>query len=84
MEKTELLFFVAPSWKGWIVRSESQTYGPFDSYSTAFHEAVEEAQAAGLYGFASAVLVQPSAGGPFGVQWAYGRDAYSPSALLSH
>lgn len=81
MEKTELLFFVAPSWRGWIVRSENQAYGPFDSYSAAFHEAVEEAQAAGLYGFASAVLVQPSAGDPFDVQWAYGRNAYSPSGL---
>jgi hypothetical protein len=81
MEKTELLFFITHSSEGWLVRSENQAYGPFDSYSTAFFEAMEEAQAAGLYGFASAVLVQPSADAPYDVQWAYGRNAYTVSSI---
>ncbi|HSK40178.1 MAG TPA: hypothetical protein VK943_10465 [Arenibaculum sp.] len=76
MQKTELLFVIMNFRSEWIVRSEDQQYGPFISYSDAFHDAVEEAQAAGLCGFASAVLGQSSIGSPFDVQWTYGRNAY--------
>lgn len=81
MQKTELLFFVTSCSNGWIVHSENQVYGPFISYSAAFDEAVEEAQAAGICGFASAVLAQAVTGGPFDIRWAYGHDAGRPANL---
>ncbi len=70
MGKTELLFFVIVIPGGWVVQSEGQLYGPFFDYSDAFREALDEAQAAAAYGFASAVHTQPCAGGPFRRQWA--------------
>ncbi len=79
MDKTELFFFVTALQDCWVVQSEDEFYGPFGSYRAAFGQAVTEAQAAGIYGFASAVLVRRDDAGPFSAGWTFGRDAFPPS-----
>ncbi len=74
MGKTELFFFVTALPDCWVVQSEDEVYGPFKSYRAAFSQAVVEAQAAGTYGFASAVLVRPGGGAPYQAGWTFGRD----------
>jgi len=80
MERTTLLFYVTNVRGQWLVRAECQCYGPFSSYSEAFARAHEEAEAAGTYGFLSAVLAQPAAGGAFELCWRC--DASIAPALL--
>jgi hypothetical protein len=81
MEKTELLFFVMAMDDHWAIRSEEQRYGPFTSYWDAYRRAVDEAQAAGSLGFASAVLVRATRSGAFRLRWTYGRNGPAAPAI---
>jgi len=76
--RTELPFFVMQTHSGWMVRADGTVYGPYSCSGTALAEAVDEAQAAGLFGFASVVLLRPAIGQPYAVRWLYGHDPYPP------
>ena len=76
--RTELAFFVMQTHSGWIVRADSAVYGPYSCSEAALTEAVDEAHAAGLFGFASVVLVQQVIGLPYDIKWLYGHDPYPP------
>lgn len=74
--RTELAFFIVDSAAGWLVRADGYVYGPYPTFDLAVDSAVDEAQAAGLLGFASVVLIQVLAGQPYEAKWTYGQDAY--------
>jgi hypothetical protein len=75
--KTELAFFVVDSHPDWVVESDEFVYGPYVCFADALTAAIEEAQAAGLLGFASLVLARPGVALPFEARWIYGRDVYA-------
>ena len=62
--RTELYFFVMQTHSGWMVRADGAVYGPYSCSETALAEAVDEAQAAGIFGFASVVLLRSRIGQP--------------------
>ncbi len=77
-DRTELAFFISHLRADWIVRADGAFYGPYVDFGDALASAIDEAQAAGLLGFASVVLAQPGFGQPYEAQWTYGQDAYPP------
>jgi hypothetical protein len=72
--RTELYFFVMQTHSGWMVRADGTVYGPYSCSGTALAEAVDEAQAARVFGFASVVLLRPAFGQPYDVRWLHGHD----------
>ena len=76
--RTELAFFVMQTHSGWMVRADGEVYGPYSCSEAALTEAVDEAHAAGLFGFASVVLVRQVIGQPYDIKWLYGHDPYPP------
>lgn len=75
LEKTRLAFFVIETQAGWIVRADGFVYPLCGSFPAAVVRAMQEAQAAGLLGFASVVLTRPALDRPYEIRWTYGRDA---------
>jgi hypothetical protein len=76
--RTGLAFFVMQTHSGWMVRADGAVYGPYSCSKTALAAAVDEAQAAGIFGFASVVLLRSTIGQPYAVRWLYGHDPYPP------
>jgi len=74
--RTELAFFVVDTRGGWQIRADGYVYGPYANFENAMSSAVHEAQAAGLLGFASVVLIRATAGQPYEAKWTYGRNPY--------
>jgi hypothetical protein len=72
--RTELAFFVMQTRSGWMIRADGAVYGPYSCSGTALAAAVEEAQAARVFGFASVVLLRPAFGQPYDVRWLHGHD----------
>jgi hypothetical protein len=66
---------------GWMVRAGGAVYSPYSCSETALAEAVDEAQAAGIFGFASVVLLRPAIGQPYDVRWLYGHNPYPPDLM---
>ncbi|HYD68836.1 hypothetical protein [Azospirillum sp.] len=67
------LFMVLYRRSAWIVRSDSFLYGPYATYDEAFAGAVSEAQAVGLSGIPSTVIVEDE-NLDLKVGWRYGID----------
>ena len=57
----------------WIVRSDNLLRGPYATYGDAFFGAVSEAQAVGLSGIPSAVIIEDE-NLDLKIGWCYGID----------
>lgn len=73
MKMPTRIFFVLHRRAEWVVRSDSLLYGPYATYSAAFAGAVSEAQALGLSGIPSAVLIEDE-NLELKIGWRYGID----------
>lgn len=73
MKVSPRIFFVLHRRSEWIVRSDSLVYGPYATYGAAFAGAVSEAQAVGLSGIPSAVLIEDE-NLELKIGWRYGID----------
>lgn len=67
------IFLVLHRRTEWIVRSDSLLYGPYTTFDDAFIRAVSEAQAAGLSGIPSTVIIEDE-NLDLRVEWRYGID----------
>ncbi len=76
MQDPTITYFVTSAHRKWLVHSENHCYGPFGSYSEALSHAIEEAEAAETFGFASAVLACRASGGAYEVRWRSGFGQY--------
>lgn len=67
------IIFVLHRRAEWIVRSDNLLYGPYATCGAAFAGAVSEAQAVGLSGIPSAVLIEDE-NLELKIGWRYGID----------
>ncbi len=73
MKTKTRIFFVLHRKTKWVVRSDSLLYGPYATCGAAFAGAVSEAQAVGLSGVPSTVLIEDE-NLELKIGWRYGID----------